>query len=147
MDSRMVMECWIVERGDSLVAWAARSRETVGPPCSLSGSQVKVGRASWLSIVGSARQGAAPREVLTSGERNQSGPHKYEMTWFDFQLSTDNQNSRRDFFFFRILVKPGIYIGFRGVRVYWHCPFLCVTEKKAVSAILIFLIKNSLLSR
>ena len=47
-----------------------------------------------------------------------------EMTWLDFQLSTDNQNGRHlatNFFlnfFFRILSKPGIYIGYRGLRVY-----------------------------
>ena len=29
-------------------------------------------------------------------------------------------------------------IGFRGLRVYWHCPFLCATENEAMVAILIF---------
>ena len=45
-----------------------------------------------------------------------------EMTWLEFQLSTDNQNSRHlatNFlnFFFRIPSKPGLY-RLRGLRVY-----------------------------
>ena len=42
------------------------------------------------------------------------------------------------FFFCQIFLKPDIYIGFRGVRVYWHCPFSCATENQAIVAILIF---------
>ena len=47
-----------------------------------------------------------------------------EMTWLEFQLSTDKQNVRHlatnfcSNFFFRIPPKPGIYIGLRGLRVY-----------------------------
>ena len=46
------------------------------------------------------------------------------MTWLEFQPSTDNQNGRHlatNFFlnfFFLIPLKPGIYIGFRGLQVY-----------------------------
>ena len=32
-------------------------------------------------------------------------------------------------------------IGFRGLWVYWHCPFSCATENEAMAAILIFLIE------
>ena len=74
MDSRMVMECWNVERGDSLVALAARSRGTAGSPCSLSRSQVKVGWASWLSVVGSARQGAASRQMRPLANETEAVP-------------------------------------------------------------------------
>ena len=58
-----------------------------------------------------------------------------EMTWLDFQLSTDNQNGRHlATFFFRIPSKHGI--GLRGLRVYQYCPFSCETENEAVAAIL-----------
>ena len=30
-----------------------------------------------------------------------------------------------------------VYIGFRGLRVYWHCPFSCETKNKATEAILV----------
>ena len=39
--------------------------------------------------------------------------------------------------FFRIPSKPGIYIGFWGLRVYWNCPFSCETENEAAAAILV----------
>ena len=39
--------------------------------------------------------------------------------------------------FFLILSKPGIYIGFRGLRVYQYCPFSCESENEAVAAILV----------
>ena len=29
------------------------------------------------------------------------------------------------------------YIGFRSLRVYWHCPFSCAIETEAIAAILI----------
>ena len=64
-----------------------------------------------------------------------------EITWLDFQLSTDNQNGRHlatnffSSFFLRIPSKPGIYIGFWGLRVYWYCPFSCETENEAAAAI------------
>ena len=67
-----------------------------------------------------------------------------EMTWLDFQLSTDNQNGRhlaiKIFFlnFFSDFPWNLVYIGFRGLRVYWHCPFSCATENEAMAAILIF---------
>ena len=38
---------------------------------------------------------------------------------------------------FRIPSKPGIYIGFRGLRVYDYCPFSCETENEAAAAILV----------
>ena len=47
-----------------------------------------------------------------------------EMTWLEFQLSTDNQNDRHlatNFFFtffFKIPSNPGIYTGFRGLWVH-----------------------------
>ena len=40
-------------------------------------------------------------------------------------------------FFFIIPSKPGIYIGFRGLRVYWHRPFSYATENEAMAAIFI----------
>ena len=64
-----------------------------------------------------------------------------EMTWLEFQLSTDNQNGRHlatnffSTFFFRIPSKPCIYIGFRGLRVYQYCPFFRETENEAAAAI------------
>ena len=52
-------------------------------------------------------------------------PMSMEMNWSDFQLSTDNQNGRHlatkyssSNFFFHNSLKPGITIGFRGLRVY-----------------------------
>ena len=39
------------------------------------------------------------------------------------------------FFFLRISLKPGI--DFRGLRVYWHCPFSCEIENEAMAAILV----------
>ena len=57
-------------------------------------------------------------------------PMGMEMTWLDFQLSTENQNGRHlaiNFFFFLLFFSDFpqnlVYIGFRGLRVYWHCPF------------------------
>ena len=47
-----------------------------------------------------------------------------EMTWLDFQLSTENQNGRHLAieFFFLILISDFprnlVYIGFRGLLVY-----------------------------
>ena len=29
------------------------------------------------------------------------------------------------------------YVGFQGLRVYWHCPFSCAVQTKAIAAILI----------
>ena len=43
-------------------------------------------------------------------------------------------------FFFIIPLKPGIYIGFWGLRVYKYCPFSCETENEAAAAILVLLI-------
>ena len=39
------------------------------------------------------------------------------------------------FFLFRIPAKPGIYVGFRGLRFY--CPFSYKTENEAAAAILV----------
>ena len=60
-----------------------------------------------------------------------------EMTWLDFQLSTD-QNGRHiaTRYFFRLFSEfPWnlVYTGFRGLRVYNHCP----TETEATGAILV----------
>ena len=66
-----------------------------------------------------------------------------EITLLDFQLSTENQTGlRTKFFFFSEFPWNVVYICFRGLRVYWHCPFSCVTENEAMVAILIFLIKK-----
>ena len=78
-----------------------------------------------------------------------------EMTWLDFQLSTDNQNGRHltikflfsTEFFFLDFPRNLVYIGFRGLRVYWHCPFSCATENEAMTAIFIPKFNNSLLTR
>ena len=62
-----------------------------------------------------------------------------EMTWLDFQLSTDNQNDRHlaiKIFIFSDFPRNLVYIGFRGLRVYWLCPFSCATENEAMAAIL-----------
>ena len=74
-------------------------------------------------------------------------PTSMEMTWLDLQLSTDKQNGRHlatnffstYFFIFseflwNLVCRP---IVFRGLRVYWHCPFSCETENEAASAILL----------
>ena len=59
-------------------SWLELSGARTGRPSSpLVELQVKVGRASWLSVVGSAHQGATSRQMLTSGERDRSGPHIY----------------------------------------------------------------------
>ena len=76
-------------------------------------------------------------------------PMRMEMTWLDFQLSTDNQNGRHlaiTFFlnFFLDFSRNLVYMGFRGLRIYWHCPFSSATETEAMAAILIF--NNSLLT-
>ena len=34
-------------------------------------------------------------------------------------------------------LKPGIYICFLGLRLYWHCPFSCVFQTEDIAAILI----------
>ena len=66
-----------------------------------------------------------------------------EMTWLDFQLSTENQNGRHlainfFFYFFSDFLRNLVCIGFRGLRVYWHCPFQCATKNEPMAAILIF---------
>ena len=69
-----------------------------------------------------------------------------EITWLDFQHSTDNQNGRHlatNFFFsiiFFFLLFPWnlVYIGFKGLRVCWHYPFSRATENEAMAAIFIF---------
>ena len=75
------------------------------------------------------------------------------MTLLDFQLSTENQKGRQlaTYFFyiicvFTISLNPGIYIGFHGLRVSWHCPFLCLTENKAMADILALLILKFLVN-
>ena len=64
-----------------------------------------------------------------------------EITWLDFQLSTDNQNGRHlatEFFFHNSLETWYIIIGFQGLRVCWHYPFSRATENEAMAAIFIF---------
>ena len=70
-----------------------------------------------------------------------------EMTWLEFQLLTDNQNSRHlaikiiiFYFFFRLSSKPGIYIDFRGLRVYWHLSVFVCDWKRGYGGHLDFLI-------
>ena len=64
-----------------------------------------------------------------------------EMTWLQFQLSSDNQNGRH-LIFFQLFFKNSletwyIHIGFWGLRVYYLCPFSCETENEAAAAILV----------
>ena len=78
--------------------------------------------------------------------------HKYGDDLIRFSLSTDNQNGRHlaiSFFlyFFSDFPRNLVYIGFRGLRVYWHSQFSCATENEAMAAILIFKFNNSLLTR
>ena len=67
-------------------------------------------------------------------------PMSMEMTWLDFQLSTYNQNGRHlaNNFFLYFFSRFPSNIGFRGLRVYWHCLFSCATENEAIVAILKF---------
>ena len=39
--------------------------------------------------------------------------------------------------FFSDFPRNLVYIGFRGLRVHWHCPFSCATENEAAAAILV----------
>ena len=72
-------------------------------------------------------------------------PMSMEITWLDFQLSTDNQNGRHlattfffsTYFFFIISLKPGIY-RFSGSVSLLHYPFSRATENEAMAAIFIF---------
>ena len=41
------------------------------------------------------------------------------------------------FDFFSDFPRNLVYIGFRCLRVYWHCPFSCETENEAAAAILV----------
>ena len=70
------MHCRNVERGDSLVADPAGAGEDDHPLCWLNHKCL-----SGACLVADWRRryrppgGAAPRQVLTPGERNRSGPH------------------------------------------------------------------------
>ena len=44
-------------------------------------------------------------------------------------------------FFLRIPSKPGIY-SFRGLRVYYYCPFLCETENEAAAILILEILIN-----
>ena len=65
-----------------------------------------------------------------------------EITWLDFQLSTDNQNGRQlatNFFHNSPIYTINlVYMGFQGLRVCWRCPFSRATENEAMAAIFIF---------
>ena len=62
-----------------------------------------------------------------------------EITWSDFQLSSDNQNGRHlaTNFFFKLNWNL-VYIGFQGLRVCWHYSFSRAIENEAMAAIFIF---------
>ena len=62
-----------------------------------------------------------------------------EITWLDFQLSTDNQNGRHlaTNFFFIIPLKPGIY-RFSGSASLLALSVSRATENEAMAAIFIF---------
>ena len=72
-------------------------------------------------------------------------PMSTEITWLDFQFSTNNQNGRHlaiiisfsTCFFLKPLETWYRYIGFQGLRVYWHCPFSCAIQTLDIVAILI----------